>query len=79
MPGTTFGVADTGALAEPSPTELEATMVNEYTVPFVRPTTVQEVMELVQVLPPGFAVTTYLVIVAPPLWGAVQVNLTDAF
>ena len=57
-PGRVAGVAGAdGAEAAPEPLAFLATTVNVKGVPFVRPVTVHEVEMLVQVLPPGLAVT----------------------
>src|SRR5262249_7634957 len=56
-----------GSLAGESPDGFAATTVNVYAVPPASPVTVQEVVALVQVAPPGSAVTVYLV--TPPIPG----------
>ena len=57
-PGGVAGVAEfEGTEAALMPLAFFATTVNVYGVPFVRPVTAQEVAILVQVLPPGLAVT----------------------
>ena len=48
-------------------------------MPFVRPVTVHVVVAVVQVKPPGDAVTTYAVIAEPFDAGAVQETGTCAF
>ena len=52
--------------ATEEPDAFEATTVNVYDVPFVRPITVQLVMAVTQVSEPGDEVTVYVVIAAPP-------------
>lgn len=53
----------------------EATTVNVYGVPFVSPLMTHGLAEALQVLPPGFEVTTYPVIGTPPvLVGATQLT-----
>ncbi len=48
-------------------------------MPFVKPVTLQEVVAVVQVNPPGEEVTVYVVIALPPLDpGAVQLTTDDA-
>ena len=66
------GVPTTTALdfveAPPVPSRLVARTVNRYDVRFVNPVTVHDRPPVVaHVRPPGDAVTTYFVIVAPPL------------
>jgi hypothetical protein len=66
-PGTAAGVADAeGAEAAPLPAPFVAVTVKVYLMPLVRPLTVHDVVELVQVLPPGLDVTVYSVIELPP-------------
>jgi hypothetical protein len=56
--GTRAGVTDDdGAEAGPGPIAFVAVTVNVYAKPFVSPVTVHEVVALVQVAPPGLAVT----------------------
>jgi hypothetical protein len=56
--GTPAGVTDEdGAEAGPGPIAFVAVTVNVYGTPFVSPVTVHEVVALVQVTPPGLAVT----------------------
>jgi hypothetical protein len=58
VPGVVAGVALNAFEAAPVPTPFVAVTVNEYVVPLVRPPTVQESAPLVvQVAPPGEAVT----------------------
>ena len=68
--GAPAAVAGTAAAdatdALPAPAEFLALTVNVYEVPFVRPTTVQEVVEVMQVNEPGLDVTVYPVRAAPP-------------
>jgi hypothetical protein len=47
------------------PTRLVARTVKVYVVPLVNASTVQLVVEVVQMAPPGFAVTRYCVMTAP--------------
>ena len=48
-------------------------------MPFVKPVTLQEVVALVQVNPPGDEVTVYPVIALPPLDpGALQLTIDEA-
>jgi hypothetical protein len=65
------------------PTELVATTLNVYDSPFVRPATVQYVvnrLDDVQVAPPGVEVAVYPEIVAPPLLaGAFHFTSADRF
>ena len=57
-PGTVAGVAGADAVdAELVPAELVAVTVNVYAVPLVRPETVQLVLAVEQVKPPGADVT----------------------
>ena len=57
-PGAVAGTAAADATdATPVPAEFVAAAVNVYEVPFVRPVTVQEVVEVVQVNDPGEDVT----------------------
>jgi len=57
-PGTADGtIADDADEAELVPTEFVAVTVNVYEVPFVRPPTVQLVVAVVHVSPPGDEVT----------------------
>ena len=63
--------------AELVPAELVAVTVNVYAVPLVSPVTVQGELAQSCVMPPGFAVTVYLVMVAPPLLAG-GVNVTVA-
>jgi hypothetical protein len=57
-PGTGRGVtAALGAEGGPSPATFVAKTVNVYEVPFVSPVTVHEVVAVVQLAPPGDAVT----------------------
>ena len=66
-PGAAGATAVDGSEATLGPARLLATTVKMYETPAVRPVTMQEVaLVLVQVLPPGLAVTTYLVICRPP-------------
>jgi len=75
-PGAVAGVAAADAVeAAPVPTPLVAVTVNVYGVPLVRPVTVQPVVAVVQVKPPGDEVAVYPVMVDPPLEaGAVQLT-----
>jgi len=58
-PGTVAGVAGADAAdAGPVPAELVAVTVKVYGVPLVRPSTVQLVVLVLQVRPPGDEVTT---------------------
>ena len=68
-PATVDGIALFDASeAEPVPATFVAVTVNVYEVPFVRPSTVQNVPRVaVQENPPGFEVTVYEVINEPPL------------
>ena len=57
-PGATAGTAAADATeTAPVPAEFVALTVNVYEVPFVRPVTVQEVVEVVQVNDPRLDVT----------------------
>jgi len=57
-PGTVAGVAEDDEIeGAPEPLAFFATTMNVYEIPFVRPVTVHEIKMLVQVLPPGLAVT----------------------
>jgi hypothetical protein len=58
-----FEAAEAGLV----PAELVAVTVKVYVVPLVRPVTVQDVLLVVQVRPPGLDVTVYPVMAAPPL------------
>jgi len=74
-PGTTAsGVTDEeGAEGDPGPLAFIALTVNVYGVPLVRPWTVHEVVEVLQVRPPGDEVAVYPVMGLPPSDpGAVQ-------
>jgi hypothetical protein len=73
-PGTVEGTTEADAEeAEPVPDTFVAVTVNEYDLPLVRPETVHEVEAVAHVNEPGFEVTVYSVIAAPPLdAGAVQ-------
>ena len=72
------GVALSLAVEEsPPPALLVAVTVNVYAVPLVSPVTVQGELAQSCVMPPGFAVTVYLVMVAPPLLAG-GVNVTVA-
>ena len=70
-----LGVAEFDAAdAEPVPAELVAVTVNVYATPLVSPVTVTGLLAPVPVSPPGFDVTVYPVMLAPPLdTGAVNV------
>ena len=65
----------------PEPATFEAVTVNEYEVPLMRPSTVQNVPRVaVQENPPGFEVTVYAVINEPPLLaGAVHDTIDEPF
>lgn len=80
-PGVVRGVPEFEAAESTElPATLIATTVNVYAVPLVRPVTVHARVEarLVHVLPPGFEVTRYDVMAAPPvLDGEVQVSEID--
>jgi hypothetical protein len=57
-PGAAAGFAGADAVeAVPVPDALVAVTVNVYATPLVRPSTAHEVVELVQILPPGLEVT----------------------
>jgi hypothetical protein len=74
--GVTAGLAADGALV---PAPLVAVTVNVYGVPLTRPITVQPSVAVVQVAPPGDAVTVYPVIDLPPLLtGAVHETAAEA-
>ena len=67
-PGTVRGVTDADAVdALPVPATLVAVTVKVYAVPLVSPVTVHDVVDDVQVRPPGDAVAVYPVIAEPPL------------
>jgi len=53
--------------ADPAPALFAAVTVNVYEVPFVRPGTVQLVVDVVQMNEPGVDVTVYPVVALPPL------------
>ncbi len=66
-PGRVIGVNEFDADdAGPVPVPFVAVTANVYAVPFVRPVTTHDVVEVVQVLPPGDAVTVYEVGDCPP-------------
>ena len=66
-PGTVRGVAITGDDDAPEPATFAAITVKVYEVPSLSPETVQVSAPLVvQLPPPGLALTTYPVMVAPP-------------
>ena len=71
-------IEESGLAAAPAPFLLMATTEKVYAVPFVRPETVHvSVPPVLQVAPPGLAVTVYPVTVAPPvLAGAAQLTTT---
>ena len=71
-------IEESGLAAAPAPFLLMATTVKVYAVPFVRPETVHvSVPPVLQVAPPGLAVTVYPVTAAPPeLAGAAQLTTT---
>ena len=76
--GEAAGVTEDEILEGDDPAELSAATRNVYEVPFVKPVTTQESGPVVhvQVNPPGVDVTTYEVIVDPPLEsGATQVTV----
>lgn len=79
-PADAPGVAGAeGCETGPAPSTLVALTVNEYAIPFVRPETVHRSGPKlhVQVFPPGWAVTVYLQIGAPPsAAGAAHVTVT---
>jgi hypothetical protein len=57
-PGAAAGTAGADAVeAVPVPDALVAVTVNVYATPLVRPSTTHEVVEVVQILPPGLEVT----------------------
>ena len=56
-----------GTEAIPAPTAFAAATVNVYEVPFVSPVTVQEVVAVVHVNPPGEEMTEYEEITLAPL------------
>jgi len=57
-PGAVAGIADADAVeAALKPDAFVAVTVNVYANPLVRPSTAQDVVELVQILPPGLEVT----------------------
>lgn len=57
-PGTVLGItAEDGLEAGPVPEEFLAATVNVYEVPLVNPVTVQDVVDVVQVLDSGLEVT----------------------
>ena len=66
MGRTNDGVADASVDGVLLPLVLVATTVNVYWVPLVSPVTSHDVDAVVQVAPPGVAVTVYPVIDAPP-------------
>ena len=59
------------------PAEFVAVTENEYETPLVRPATVHEVEEVVHVFEPGFEVTMYEVIDAPPFEAGGVHDTTD--
>jgi hypothetical protein len=62
----------------PTPRTFMAATTKVYVVPLVSPLTVHVVAPVVvQVFPPGVAVTVYLVTGEPPLFGAVHTTLAD--
>ncbi len=64
--------------ALPVPAELVAVTVKVYASPLLRPVTVIGELAPVPVKPPGFAVTVYPLIAAPPVFaGAVKVTLAS--
>ena len=66
-PGAAGATVVDAADGAPGPARLLATTVKVYETPAVRPVTMHDADEvLVQVLPPGLAVTTYFVIGRPP-------------
>jgi len=77
-PGTADGTtAEDGAEAALVPFAFVAVTVKVYEVPFVRPITVHEVVDVVHVKPPGLEVTVYDVIAVPPLFDGAVHDTTD--
>ena len=77
-PGTADGTtAEDGAEAALVPFAFVAVTVNVYEVPLVRPVTVQLVVAVVQVNPPGEEVTVYPVMAVPPLFDGAVHETTD--
>ena len=77
-PGTPIGAMEFDEVeATDVPAEFVAVTVNEYETPLVRPATVHEVEEVVHVFEPGFEVTMYEVIDAPPFEAGGVHDTTD--
>jgi len=79
--GTGTGItADEAAEATELPTELVATTVKVYDIPFVKPVTVSGELAPVAVKLPGLDVTVYKVIALPPMFsGAVNDTVACTF
>ena len=68
--------AEEGVDDGPLPNEFVARTVKVYGVPFASPITTQDSPVVVQVAPPGAAVTVYPVVGAPPADAAVHARPT---